>query len=199
MSSSSVIGITSALLFLGSGTVTWGQAQVPRNHPKELLRIYFEGTMLGVFDGALAFSAGVNESTAGQREPHIAVMSSYFHDPGDGTLRIYVLPDEKGIVKAHDSLDGMYLTADYSITPPQVLLSKAPEKYSKWIIERENRFKAYIRNENDLGKDAWLYWGEPMGPAIRLGESMTQLRRPILSYEKKLPFDAPIYRGPEAK
>jgi hypothetical protein len=89
--------------------------------------------------------------------------------------------------------DGWYVTADYSTKPPRVILTEKPTKYSRWsweYVSRNGRPPGresndyYIKNENDLGKDAWLAIEEE-GKTYHGGIA----RKPILSFEKKTLFD----------
>lgn len=54
---------------------------------------------------------------------------------------------------------GWYLTADRSVTPPRVILTKEPTQDSRWSFVAPaptQRWRYYIKNENDLGKERWL-------------------------------------------
>ena len=96
--------------------------------------------------------------------------------------------------KALLAKDRWYVTADYSTKPAQVVLTKKPTKYSRWSWSYVPRTKNaapgkesqdyYIRNENDLGKDAWLAV-EKKGRTYHGGIA----RRAVLSFEKKTSFD----------
>lgn len=77
----------------------------------------------------------------------------------DGThLRIHPGEDDKRVwSKEAAAKDGWYVTADYSTSPPRVIVTKEPTKYSAWQFVRGSQAGFYyIKNENDLGKDAWL-------------------------------------------
>ena len=53
---------------------------------------------------------------------------------------------------------GWYLTADYLASPPQVVLTPTPTDHSRWTLVKADHTYGhrYIRNENDLGRAAWL-------------------------------------------
>jgi hypothetical protein len=88
--------------------------------------------------------------------------------------------------------DRWYVTADYSTKPPRVILTQKPTKYSRWSWDYVPRTGPpwydskdyYIKNENDLGKDAWLAVAKE-GKTYHGGVA----RRPILSFDKKTLFD----------
>jgi len=62
---------------------------------------------------------------------------------------------------------GYYLTADYSVKPAQLALTKEPTKYSRWQFEFVTNLPKgytydhgyYIKNVNDVGA-AWLVIGD---------------------------------------
>jgi hypothetical protein len=131
--------------------------------------------------------------------PRLPDFSSCFVWDGE-FLRVKMQPlsvDNKTNVKGTFSgallaKDRWYVTADYSTKPPRVVLTQQPTKYSRWSWDNVPRGNGhfresadyYIKNENDLGKDAWLA-AEKEGKTYHGGIA----RKPILSYEKKILFD----------
>ena len=102
-------------------------------------------------------------------------------------LRFYAPPPERQALDKLRAAHGAYVTADYSTKPPRVVLTKKPTKYSRWILE-EKRFagggyRAYIRNDNDLGKDSWLTIG-----AVQKTYRNVTLCAVILSFDTKTAF-----------
>jgi hypothetical protein len=85
--------------------------------------------------------------------------------------------------------DGWYVTADYSVNPPRVKLTKEPTKDSRWsFLPASSPGRYYIRNNNDLGKDAWLNmvdtgirysWG-PVG--VGVGYRDVRVYKAVLSF-----------------
>lgn len=105
-------------------------------------------------------------------------------------LRMDVRKEHRERFKEQDAKHGWYLTADYSTDPPSVILAKKPTKYSEWTFEKirwegsgPEGYDVYIKNDNDLGKPAWLSMADK---GIRY-KGGSELRKPILS-KKKIPF-----------
>ena len=74
------------------------------------------------------------------------------------TSEKYVEPSKELVAKT-----GWYLTADYSTTPPRVVLTKKPTKTSAWEfvhakadIRDDEASAAYIKNINGRGMAVWL-------------------------------------------
>ena len=77
--------------------------------------------------------------------------------------------------------DGCYVTADYSTSPPRIVLTEKPTKNSLWswsLVPRTGTVaytseNYYIKNENDLGKETWLARGHkhdlPARPCTQVG------------------------------
>ncbi len=98
------------------------------------------------------------------------------------------------------ALHGWYLAGDYSTRPPRVVIVKEPTKFARWVFvgvrgyDHEG-YVGYLKNENDLSKDAWLcvankgtvYGPFPEGQAARF-QYTRECRGAILSFEKKIPF-----------
>jgi hypothetical protein len=102
----------------------------------------------------------------------------------DGSLLKVANPPARQSTK-----EGWYLSADYSANPPQVVLTQAPTEYSHWRFVNikwsgNEGFDACIKNDNDLGKDAWLNM-EDKGVFYREG---IEARKPVLSYKNKSIF-----------
>ncbi len=94
--------------------------------------------------------------------PSLHLLRSFnFHYFWDGThLRVRPGGERKSQwSKEQIAKDGWYVTADYSVSPPRVILTKEPTKDSRWsFLSASNRRTQYhIKNENDRGKDAWLH------------------------------------------
>jgi hypothetical protein len=116
--------------------------------------------------------------------------SLYFFVDG-GYLRASVRPNDvvpkEDIPASRSKLfekNGWYVTADYSARPPRVILVKEPTRYSRWLFVRIETpgplyYHYYLKNENDLNKDAWLTV-EERGKTDRGGIA----KQPILSFEK---------------
>jgi hypothetical protein len=86
--------------------------------------------------------------------------------------------------------DGWYLSGNYSTDPPRVVLTKKPTKYSRWSFLKTPKYygsdgySCFFKNENDLGKEAWLYF-EEKGTRDKKG---IELHKAILSPKKKVPY-----------
>jgi hypothetical protein len=77
--------------------------------------------------------------------------------------------------------NGWYVSADYSQSPPRVVLTREPTKYSQWrFVAATGRSQYYIQNINDLHMDAYL--------APHAGATPLEACQPILSREPKVSF-----------
>ncbi len=92
--------------------------------------------------------------------------------------------------------DAWYVSADYSTKPPRVILAEKPTKYSRWswvtVPRKDNLAHTskdyYVKNDNDLGKDAWLAV-EDEGRTYSGGVyERIAARKAILSFDKKTLF-----------
>lgn len=127
-------------------------------------------------------------STNDPRLPVARGESSRLFEKRGELLRLYGDATPAGIAK--DRLNyGWYLSADYSIEPPQVTLTKEPTKYSRWSYIPAGNGRYYVKNENDLGKDAWLTMAKD-GMEMNTGGGVALLRKPILSFGTT---DRPFY------
>ncbi len=92
--------------------------------------------------------------------------------------------DEKELAAINDS----YLTADRSVSPPRVVLTKTPTKASYWILSGlkfdGDGYDCYISNKTEAGKVEWLSLGEKMTTHMNGAQS----RPASLSSEKKTLF-----------
>ena len=109
----------------------------------------------------------------------------------DGSfLRVFIYPDVRAKSKEQAATHGWYLTGDYATTPPHVILTKEPSKYSRWTFTKipkkigSDGYYAHIQNENDHGKAAWLSM-EQKGVRYKAG---IETLKPILSFKEKLEF-----------
>ena len=76
--------------------------------------------------------------------------------------------------------DRWYVTADFSIDPPQVILTEKSTKESRWAIVNADYPGRYLfKNESAPGEAVWLTM-EKKGKTYRGGIA----RKPILSAEK---------------
>lgn len=102
-------------------------------------------------------------------------------------LRLYIT-DDKQSLKDQAIKQGWYVSGDYSTDPPSVTLTQEPTKYSSWKFvddtADDNGHICFIKNENDLNKDEWLYF-EDKGIVYKNG---AEHRKPILSPDKKVLF-----------
>jgi hypothetical protein len=109
---------------------------------------------------------------------------------GSDTLRLHVPPDDPKYVKMEKQAakKGWYLSGDYTTDPPRVILTKEATKYSHWkfVDEKYNgdATACYLKNENDLHKDAWLLV-EKKGTLYKGG---VEVRRFVLSPTEKTQF-----------
>ena len=138
-------------------------------------------------------------------------LSQLFRMSGD-TIRVFVRAGnlEAGRLNEHDAKHNYYLTGDYSTVPPQVILTKTPEKCSHWEKVPVDPSKGtvadifFLRNKNDLGKDAWLWYGNEgedliTSPPGAKQPSIGWYAKPILSFDQKLAFQIIRYDGPDGK
>jgi hypothetical protein len=100
-----------------------------------------------------------------------------------GAFRAFVTNKERRLSREQGEKHGWYLAGDYSSNPARVILTKEPAKYSRWTFVRTERryssegYYAYIKNENDRGKEGWLSM-EARGKVYKDG---WEFLRPILS------------------
>jgi hypothetical protein len=157
-------------------------------------------SVLCVAGGGLYFAAHRNPTIAdapmGADIPKLDDTSLWndFHRVGK-TIRVDIPEDRRGQMKKSAAKDGWFLTADYSAKPPRVVLTKEEGKYSHWLFVHINNppiggndSNCFVRNENDLGKPAWLAI-EKGGVFRETRLSTFILRKPILSFDTKTKFD----------
>ena len=122
--------------------------------------------LLGLIDGHIGF-LGKWQGTAD--ESALAVIPSdngrmreafSFHWSGN-TLQVEVSPEEQAASKIQAEKNQWYLTAKYTDNGGEVVLTKDETKYSHWkfIEARPHKDEIdyyYVKNTNDLGKEAWL-------------------------------------------
>ena len=82
-----------------------------------------------------------------------------------------------------------YLSGSYDKKGGEVLLTKEPGKYSNWEFVASGKHSGevtyyFIKNTNDLGKDAWLTVGPPV---IRYKGSF-EVMKAELSFDEKQEF-----------
>jgi hypothetical protein len=115
----------------------------------------------------------------------------YVHYVWDGThLRVHPgEEDKREWRKEAIAKDGWYVTADYATKPPRVIVTKEPTKYSRWrFIRTEGYQRYYIKNENDLGKDAWLRLEATDQRFARSDAREARVYKAVLSFDKKEKF-----------
>lgn len=100
-------------------------------------------------------------------------------------IRVLLQKDQPSRSKEVAAKDGWYVTGDYSTKPPSVILTKEPTKYSRWeFVSPRPGGRIYqtcfLKNENDLGTDAWLSM-ENEGTTYQGGIA----HAPILAVEKR--------------
>jgi hypothetical protein len=110
---------------------------------------------------------------------------------GEGdTLRLHVSLEEAKYLKMKKQAakKGWYFSGDYTADPPRVILTKEATRYSHWkfVDERYDGdvTTCYLKNENDLHKDAWLLI-EKKGTLYKGG---IEVRRLVLSPTEKTEF-----------
>jgi hypothetical protein len=151
---------------------------------------------LQLINGDLGFWANTRGQASEPNPPSIPIdaggysrQNNHFVKVG-AMLRVSLSPEERKRSKEQAAKDRGYLTGDYSTKLPRVILTKEPTKYSRWTFVHidgnihHDGEECYIKNDNDLGKDAWLSL-EDKGVHYTGGE---EVRRPTLSFEKKLRF-----------
>jgi hypothetical protein len=137
---------------------------------------------LSVVDGQLRFSlwrpGGEPAGPLLENSPE----SSCGFIPSGPFLRVYV-DAEKRAVAAIAGKHGWYLTADYSTSPPQVILTRQPTPQSRWTLLKADHTYGhrYVRNDNDLGRAAWL----DMGPQVVRYRTGLETMAATLSFERK--------------
>jgi hypothetical protein len=189
--------------FTGSDPLTIGVADgEPRPDVGDLTP-----SVLCIADGELYFWADRNPTAADVHSmaeiPKLSDSGFWndFHRVGE-TLRVDIPKDRHDQMRKSAAKDGWFLTADYSTKPPRVVLTKAETKYSHWVFVRAGHpaiggreADCFVRNENDLGKPAWLDVGKSGGvfksrPALLTNSSTTAFfRMPILSFERRAKFE----------
>jgi hypothetical protein len=146
---------------------------------------------LSVVDGRLRFSSwpsrqpGPATPWAGTLLDHTPE-SSFGFIPDGPFLRVYVDAERRAAAAAIAGKHGWYLTADYSASPPEVVLTRGPTKDSRWTLVKADHTYGhrYIRNDNDLGRAAWLGIEEP---SVRY-QCGLETAAATLSLEKRLLF-----------
>jgi hypothetical protein len=121
--------------------------------------------MLSITDGKLCFMTNASDGTKpSPSTPSVAKVPDYsFGFVRDSSfLRVFIYADDRAKSKELAATHGWYLSGDYATTPPRVVLTKKPTKYSRWKFIKvpkefgSDGYYAHIKNENDLGKDAWF-------------------------------------------
>jgi hypothetical protein len=182
--------LVSSLVFAADGTLL-GSKKIIRIATTDRPRWW----TLVLCDGNLGFY-GLASIPPGPNAPLIPVDNSrpriVVRFTRDGaTLQIYIAEDERALSQVQVQEHEWFLTGDYATTPPSVILTKEPTKYSRWTFVNKSETRsseggrAYIKNENDLGKEAWLSV-DGKGIVFRQG---WEIRQPILSFDCKTEFD----------
>lgn len=116
----------------------------------------------------------------------------------NNTLQVYVDEGRRKEFKVQKEKHLWVLTGDYSAKQPALKLTRGVEKYSRWELEFAGEKKGdepetyyYIRNVNDLDKDAWLAVDEK-GTRFKNG---TEFRKATISFKEKQEFTV---LGPDA-
>jgi hypothetical protein len=133
----------------------------------------------------LAVVSADTRKTSTTTYPHESISTSFLID--GSSVRVLVSSDQRVHSKVQSEQANWYLTADYTTTPPRVILTKEPSKSSRWrFIDAKfsgDAFLSFIWNENDQGKGGWLAFGK----VIKAYGDGT-LREPILSSDEKKRF-----------
>ena len=81
---------------------------------------------------------------------------------------------------------GWYLSGDYSVSPPQVILTPGPTDHSRWTLRKADHTYGhhYIRNDSDSVPAAWLGIAEQ---GVRYQDGL-ETHAVTLSAERKLIF-----------
>ena len=118
-------------------------------------------------------------------DDRMARMSTTFLRNRD-TIQIEVTKGELQRSKVQADKHHWYLTGKYTEGRAEVTLTKEPTKYSHWqFVPVEGELgtrQFYIRNINDLGKDAWLAVAPGMGTLYQGG---IELRNAELAFGRK--------------
>jgi hypothetical protein len=170
---------------------------------------------LSVVNGELAFSAPARNGSPTPNAPSVPVdmfgksglpriTTRFTLEPGNwhtanpATIRVVVDRELRARSKELAARHGCYLTADYSTDPPRVILTEKAERYSHWRFEKtgggDEGFDAFIENENDRGKRAWLSMEEKdtiynYTENGRISKGGVALRKLVLSYRKEMNFE----------
>lgn len=163
------------------------------------------GVGIRMMDGGLLGSFHLEQVKA--VDPSLLSLPNFYYVRyvWDGThLQVHPGEDDKREwSKEAIAKDGWYVTADYSTKPPRAILTKEPNKDSRWrFVEASRPTHYYIKNENNRGKDAWLNLEEDTSKRYSLVDkslSDAQGNRPnrywegsvykaILSFGKKKEF-----------
>jgi len=149
--------------------------------------------MLSITDGKLCFQTISSNTTKPSPDtPSVPEVPDFsFGFVRDGSfLRVFIYADMRAKSEKLAAKHGWYLTGDYSTTPPRVILTKEATKYSRWTFINipkktgSDGYYAHIKNENDLGKDAWLDIGEK----DVLYKARIEALKPLLSFKEKVEF-----------
>ena len=149
--------------------------------------------MLSITDGKLCFyTVAPKATTPSSDTPLVPKVPDFsFGFVRDGSfLRVFIYADMRDKSKELAAKHGWYLTGDYSATPPKVILTQEPTKYSHWTFitipkkTHSDGYYAHIKNENDLKKNAWLTMEEK---GVRYKARIEALQ-PILSFKEELEF-----------
>ncbi len=113
---------------------------------------------LSVVEGQLRFLSWHAGGQGCQPPLGPAPEGSYGFVPDGPFLRVYVDAEKRAKSEELAEKHGWYLSADYLASPPQVVLTPAPTDHSRWTLVKADHTYGhrYIRNENDLGRAAWL-------------------------------------------
>jgi hypothetical protein len=150
---------------------------------------------LGMIDGNLGFLGKWQGEESQKKLPGIphdkGMMREAFRFLRSGdTLQIEVTPEEQDRSKIQAEKHRWYLTAKYADKDGKVTLTKEATKLSHWEFIRDKENPGvdvehyYIKNVNDLGKDAWL--GSQKEGVRYVGHQ--EIRKPKISFDEKQVF-----------
>jgi hypothetical protein len=208
MSDSRLLTVLCTFLFVLIGTLVGSGDEVPGKARVVTMRSLAKPRgewHLALVDGAIGFVAEGRPVPPGTTPPAFPSDGNYgrtsSHFVRDGSLlRANIWKDERERSREQAEKDGWCLTGDYSTTPPRVVLTKEPTKYSRWKFWVTKPFNgegydSYISNENDLGKTAWLTV-DAKGTIYRGGQ---EVRKPVLSFDKDHALEFFVENEPASK
>jgi hypothetical protein len=162
---------------------------------------------IALVDGEIGFIGGWTASKPGAKDtrPTVEIPSDKGElrlSPGvyknDDTLQVYVEEYIREASKTQAEKHMWYLTGDYSGKEPALKLTKKMEKYSHWEFvavgeptgrkDHEPVQQYFIKNLNDLGKDAWLSMEKT--PGVRY-KNAGEFRKATLSFDRQ-GFSVPL-------